>query len=83
MEEVITVDYLLNILKKLQDNGYGHAVIKCADSCIRQDEISIVYGTEPSVRFRGYLFNQPIAKKAQEFQEDIEKAIRKLYGIEY
>ena len=79
MIDFVTVDYLLNILMKMTQMGYGNARIKCQDGYLHTDEISI---SSQEIKLRGYLYNYPPSNKVKKFQEDIEKAVRKYYGLE-
>lgn len=78
MSDIVTVDYLLNILKKASELGFGDAKFKCVDGYLHTDEISI---SPDEINLRGYLFHYPPSKKVQEFKSDIEKAVEKFYGI--
>lgn len=77
-ENIMTVDYLLSLFKKLSDAGKGDMKIKCMDNYLHEDEITINYLTN-EVLFRGYLFNVPITDKVKQFCDDIEKAMKKFY----
>ena len=78
MDDVVTVDYLLNILQRAADCGFGDARIKCQDGYLHTDEISI---SPKEIELKGYLFHYPPTKKVQEFKRDVEKAVEKFYGI--
>lgn len=41
MANIVTVDYLLNLLQKLHDAGGGAMVIKCGDNFLHEDEIEL------------------------------------------
>ncbi len=79
MENVVTVDYLLNLLQKLHNAGKGTMQIKCIDNLLHEDEISIDY-INNEMEFQGFLFNLPIVQKVRDFCIDIEKAEKKFYG---
>ncbi len=74
----ITVDYLLDLLTKLHDNGNGDMKIRCSDGFIHEDEIGINH-IDNEIMFRGALFNFPIAEKIGAFKKDIDAAYRRFY----
>ena len=78
MSDIVTVEYLLNILQRASSNGFGDAKIKCQDGYLHTDEISI---SPKEIDLRGYLFHHPPTKKVQEFKRDVEKAVDKFYGF--
>lgn len=78
MENVVTVNYMLDLLKKLSDGGYGDMKIKCMDNDLHEDEISINYITN-EILFRGYLFNYSLTDKVKQFCNDMEKARERFY----
>lgn len=78
MSDIVTVDYLLNLLQRASSNGFGNAKIKCQDGYLHTDEISI---SPEEIKLRGYLFNHSPTEKVKEFKKDIEKAVEKFYGI--
>lgn len=78
MSDIVTVDYILNLLKKVSELGFGDAKIKCRDGYLHTDEISI---SPDEINLRGYLFNHSPTEKVQEFKNDIEKAVEKFYRI--
>lgn len=80
MTNIVTVDYLLNLLQKLHDAGGGAMVIKCGDGFLHEDEIAVKYMAE-EVQFRGHLYNVSIAQKVKEFCKDIETATNKFYDV--
>lgn len=80
MSEIVTVDYLLGMLKGLSENGYGDMKIKCLDNPLHEDEITLNY-TKREVLLRGFLFNVQITQKVKKFCTDIEKAKDEFYGI--
>lgn len=80
MDDIVTVNYLLNFLQKASDHGFGDAKIKCEDGYLHEDEVSISI-IQREIRLKGYLHHYPIAKKVLEFKEDIEKAASKFYGF--
>ena len=75
---IVTVDSLLEDLKKLSDAGYGDMKIKCADGYLREDEIGYNYLTR-EVLFRGNILNTPAEERLQKFMERIDEAIKELY----
>lgn len=79
MEKVVTVDYLLSLLKDLSEQGKGDMKIKCLDNELHEDEIGIDYLTN-EVLLRGFLFNYSLTDRIKTFRNDIEKAYRKFYG---
>lgn len=79
IEKIMTVDYLLSMLKKLSEAGKGDMKIKCMDSYLQEDEIGLNYLTN-EVLFRGRLFNVPITDKVKQFCNDIENAKDRFYG---
>ena len=42
MEDVVTVDYLLDLFQRLHDAGKGDMKIKCVDNFLHKDEITII-----------------------------------------
>ena len=80
MEDIVTVDYLLELFQRLNDAGYGDMKIKCKDNFLHRDEITLIY-YKNEIEFRGYLTNFSITQKVQEFCKDIEKAKNKFYGF--
>lgn len=78
MEDVVTVDYLLDLFQRLHDAGKGDMKIKCVDNFLHKDEITIIY-YKNEIKFYGCLHNFSITQKVQEFCEDIEKAKNKFY----
>lgn len=80
MEDIVTVDYLLDIFQQLHDAGRGDMKIKCRDNFLHRDEITLIY-YKNEIEFRGYLTNFSITQKVQEFCKDIEKAKNKFYGF--
>lgn len=80
MEDIVTVDYLLDLFQRLHDAGYGDMKIKCKDNFLHRDEITLIY-YKNEIEFRGYLTNFLITQKVQEFCKDIEKAKNKFYGF--
>lgn len=80
MEKVVTLDYLLNLLQNLRNNGYdGNIKIKCQDNYLHEDEIKI---KQDEIELKGYLFNFSQANRIKEFKKDIERAVNKYYGSE-
>lgn len=77
-ENIVTVDYLLSMLKKLSDAGKGDMKIKCMDNPLHEDEITINY-TKNEILLRGYIFNFQISDKVRRFCDDIEKAKERFY----
>ena len=77
-ENIVTVDYLLSVLKKLSDAGKGDMKIKCIDNYLHKDEIGVDY-LKNEVLFRGFLFNIPITDKIKQFCDDIERAKERFY----
>ena len=43
MEDIVTVDYLLDLFQRLNDAGYGDMKIKCKDNFLHRDEITLIY----------------------------------------
>ena len=82
MEDVVTVDYLLDLFQRLHDTGKGNMKIKCTDNFLHIDEIGINY-IKNEIKFYGCLHNFSITQKVQEFCKDIEKAKNKFYGFAY
>lgn len=80
MEDILTVNDLLEKLNELSKAGYGGMKIKCEDCYLHDDEIARDYGCNELV-FHGYLFNQPIAEKISTLREDIKLACDKFYGF--
>lgn len=78
MSDIVTVDYLLNILQRASDYGLGEAKIKCEDGYLHEDEISV---GQREICLKGYLYHYPPTKRVLEFKEDIEKAVDKFYGF--
>ena len=78
MENIVTVDYLLNILQREHDGGHGDMRIKCQDGFLHEDEVIFKYAFN-EIEFRGLLYNFPIAKRISEFYNDIDKAYRRFY----
>lgn len=78
-ENVVTVDYLLSLFKKLSDEGKGDMKIKCMDNYLHEDEIRVNYLSN-EVLFRGMLYNYDITDKVKRFCNDIEKAKDRFYG---
>ncbi len=79
---IMTVSDLLELCKRLAENGYGNMPVKCQDAYLHKDEITTSYIGKGYMQFRGYLFHQDFAKKISEFQDDINKAVDKFYGRE-
>ena len=79
MENVVTVNYLLNLLQRVSDYGWGDAKVKCQDGYLHEDEIAL---TQKELKLRGHLFNYSPSEKVKEFGDDIDKAIRKFYMLE-
>lgn len=77
-ENIVTVSYLLSMLKKLSDAGKGDMKIKCMDNALHEDEITINY-TKNEILLRGYIFNFSITDKVRQFCNDIEKAKERFY----
>ena len=82
MEDVVTVDYLLDLFQRLHDAGKGNMKIKCTDNFLHIDEILIIY-YKNEIKFYGCLHNFSITQKVQKFCKDIEKAKNKFYGFAY
>lgn len=82
MEDIITIDYLLDLFQGLHDAGKGDMKIRCIDNFLHKDEITIIY-YKNEIRFDGYLHNFSISQKIQEFCRDIEKAKDKFYGLSH
>lgn len=80
MENIVTVDYLFDLLQKLHESGNGDMKIKCMDNFLYEDEIGINY-MDNEMMFRGLIFNQPMAQKVKEFCNDIKRAEKKFYGF--
>lgn len=80
-ENVVTVDYLLGLLKKILDAGKGDMKIKCMDNSLHEDEITINY-TKNEILLRGYIFNFSISDRVREFCNDIDKAKERFYRRE-
>ena len=80
MEDIVTVDYLLDIFQQLHDAGRGDMKIKCLDNLLHKDEIKFIY-YKNEIEFYGYLHNFSITEKVKEFCKDIEKAKNKFYGF--
>lgn len=78
MENILTVDCLLELLTELHKNGKGDMKIKCLDNPLHIDEITINY-TKNEVLFRGFIFNFSISDKVKKFCTDIEKAKEDFY----
>ena len=78
MEDVVTVDYLLDLSQRLHDAGKGNIKIKCTDNFLHIDEIGINY-IKNEIKFYGCLHNFSITQKVQEFCKDIDKARNKFY----
>lgn len=82
MENILTVDGLIERLNRLSELGYGNMKIKSKDCYLHDDEISYDYSNQELI-LHGYLFNQPIAEKISELREDIKLACNKFYGFSY
>lgn len=80
-ENIVTVDYLLSMLKKLSEAGKGDMEIKCMDNALHEDEITINY-TKNEILLRGYIFNFSISDKIKQFCNDIDKAKERFYKSE-
>lgn len=81
MEEILTVNTLLEQLNALSKAGYGNMKIKCGDCYLHDNEIAYTYsGDCGELEFHGYLFNQPIVEKISTLQEDIKIACDKFYN---
>ena len=78
MEDIVTVDYLLNLFQSLHDAGKGDMKIKFKDNFLHKDEITIVY-YKNEIEFRGSLCNFSITQRVKDFCEDVDKAMRKFY----
>ena len=78
MEDIVTVDYLLNLFQSLHDAGKGDMKIKCKDNFLHKDEIVITY-YKNEIEFRCLLYNLPITQMVKDFCEDVDKAMRKFY----
>lgn len=78
-ENVVTVDYLLSLLKKISDAGKGDMKIKCMDNYLHEDEFGVDYLSN-EVLFRGKLCNYDITDKVKRFRNDIERAKDRFYG---
>lgn len=81
MTEIVTVDFLIDLLQKLHEAGNGDMKIKCGDDFLHKDEIGINY-IDNEMQFSGLIYNFPIAQRVKEFSDDIKKATNKFYGIE-
>lgn len=79
MEDKVTVDYMLEFLKKLSDAGKGNIKIKCQDGFIHRDEIGCNYLTN-EVQIRGHIYNFDMTAKVKEFCKDIEMAEKNSMG---
>lgn len=79
-ENVLTVNDLLDLCTRLFQNGYGNMPVKCQDAYLHKNEITTNLIGEGCMLFRGYLFHQDFTKKMQEFQQDIDNAVKKFYG---
>lgn len=80
MSDIVTVDYLLDLLQEISKAGNGDMKIKCQDEFLHEDEISINY-LENKMMFTGYLFNSDISKRINKFCSDIERAKNEFYGM--
>lgn len=80
MEDIVTVDYLLDLFQRLHDAGKGDMKIKCRDNFLHRDGVSIIY-YKNEIEFRGCLHDFSITQKVKEFCKDIEKAKNKFYGF--
>lgn len=80
MTEIVTVDFLIDLLQKLHKAGNGDMKIKCGYDFLHKDEIGINY-EDNEIQFSGLIYNLPIAQRVKEFGDDIKKATNKFYGI--
>lgn len=78
MSDIVTVDYLLQMLQKLHDAGNGSMEVKCRDNFLYEDEITINF-LDNKIEFKGYLFNLSVTQKVKTFCDDIDKAQRRFY----
>lgn len=79
MKNIVTVDYLLSLLKKLSDSGNGNMKIKFNDNFLHQDEIFIDH-MDKTFNFNGNIFNCSVSDKIEKFCIDIENAKKRFYS---
>lgn len=74
-----TVDSLREILNRVSKHGYGDMKIKCQDGYLHVNEISFNYPNR-EVFLRGFLFNQPVSEKVNEFYHGVQKLYNQYCG---
>lgn len=77
-ENILTVNKMLQILEEIAKNGGGNLKIKCGDSFLHDNEISLS-PLSGELRLNGYLFNHSISKKVGRLKKDIEAATDSFY----
>ena len=77
-ENIITVDYLVGILTRLRDKGYGSMKLKAKDGLLHRGEIIFNYLTN-TVELKGNKYEVDINKRSQELENKITEAIEMFY----
>lgn len=77
MDDIVTVKYMLKICQELVENGYGDIKLRCNDAFIHEGEIGIYPGEY--MKFRGNLFNEPVADKVSVLKKELGEAMDRFF----
>lgn len=78
MGDIVTVDFLADLLKRLQEQGNGKMKVRCKDTFLHEDEVFINY-IDGEMKFDGDIFHVDVMNKIGNFCADIEKAKKSFY----
>lgn len=75
----MTVEKLYNLLRGVVDAGYGNLPIRIQENVLHDDSITFYYyGDDKRMEIKGMLYNHPQYEKFKRFEEDLEKAWKRL-----
>lgn len=74
-----TVDSLRKVLNEVSEHGYGDMKIKCQDGYLHNNEMTFDY-INKNVIIHGFLFNQPVSKKVNEFYHGVQELYNQYWG---